>query len=165
MSDTDVDGVDGDGPKKKLSGKVLILFVVLPVLLLGAIGAGVMMFSGDDETVAEGNEHSDAGPKVEPVFYELPEFLVNLTTSGNATRYLKMRVSIELHNPDDVAKIEALLPRVLDGFQTYLRELRPEDFEGSTGMFRLKEELLRRLNIAVSPIEVHDVLFNEVIVQ
>jgi flagellar FliL protein len=46
-----------------------------------------------------------------------------------------------------------------------LRELRPEDFEGSTGMFRLKEELLRRINIAVAPIEVHDVLFNEVIVQ
>ncbi|MBV1886870.1 MAG: flagellar basal body-associated FliL family protein [Parvibaculaceae bacterium] len=165
MSDTDVDAMDGDEPKKKFSGKVLILFVVLPLLLLGGIGAGVMMFMGGEEHVAEGGEHADAGPTVEPVFYELPEFLVNLTTSGNATRYLKMRVALELHTPENVPQMEAVLPRVLDGFQIYLRELRPEDFEGSTGMFRLKEELLRRINIAVAPIEVHDVLFNEVIVQ
>ncbi len=165
MSDTDVDGTGEDGGKKMLSGKVLILFIVLPLLLLGGIGGAVMLFTGGDGAVAEGEERSASGPTVEPVFYELPEFLVNLTTSGNATRYLKMRVSIELHDPEDVAKMEAVLPRVLDGFQTYLRELRPEDFEGSTGMFRLKEELLRRLNIAVAPIQVHDVLFNEVIVQ
>lgn len=164
MSDTDVDG-QGEGAPKKFSGKVIILFIILPLLLIGGIGGAVLMFAGGDETVAEGSEASGAGPKVEPVFYELPEFLVNLTTSGNATRYLKMRVSLELHNPENVAKLEAVLPRVLDGFQTYLRELRPEDFEGSTGMFRLKEELLRRINIAVAPIEVHDVLFNEVIVQ
>lgn len=164
MSDTDVDG-QSEGAPKKFSGKVIILFIILPLLLIGGIGGAVLMFTGGDETVSEGSEASGAGPKVEPVFYELPEFLVNLTTSGNATRYLKMRVSLELHNPENVAKLEAVLPRVLDGFQTYLRELRPEDFEGSTGMFRLKEELLRRINIAVAPIEVHDVLFNEVIVQ
>ena len=165
MSETGVDAMDGEEPKKAISGKVIILFVILPLLLLGGIGGGVMMFMGGEESVAEGGEHVDAGPKVEPIFYELPEFLVNLTTSGNATRYLKMRVAVELHNPENVAEMEAVLPRVLDGFQIYLRELRPEDFEGSTGMFRLKEELLRRLNIAVAPIEVHDVLFNEVIVQ
>ena len=58
-----------------------------------------------------------------------------------------------------------VMPRVVDGFQVYLRELRPEDFQGSAGMFLLRQELLRRVNLAARPVKVTDVLFREVIVQ
>ena len=50
-------------------------------------------------------------------------------------------------------------------FQTYLRELRPSDLNGSAGMFRLKEELTKRVNYAVSPNQVSAVLFKEIVVQ
>ena len=61
--------------------------------------------------------------------------------------------------------VDEQLPRVLDGFQTYLRQLRPEDLDGSAAMLRLKEELLRRLNLAIQPPVVKDILFKEIIVQ
>jgi len=66
--------------------------------------------------------------------------------------------------PPNVA-IRPTLPRVTDIFQTYLRELRPSDLNGSAGLFRLKEELTRRVNLAVAPNQVNAVLFKEVVVQ
>jgi flagellar FliL protein len=57
------------------------------------------------------------------------------------------------------------MPRVSDVFQTYLRELRAGDLSGSAGLFRLKEELTRRVNVAVAPQQVSAVLFKEIMIQ
>jgi flagellar protein FliL len=57
------------------------------------------------------------------------------------------------------------MPRVVDQFQSYLRELRVDDLHGSAGVLRLKEELLRRINVAAAPYPVKDVLLKEMIVQ
>jgi len=100
-----------------------------------------------------------------PVFYDMPEFLVNMSAADGPIRYLKMRVAIEIPNADVLPEIELLMPRVVDGFQIYLRELRPEDLEGSAGIVRMKEELLRRINLAIEPHEIRDVLFKEVVIQ
>ena len=59
----------------------------------------------------------------------------------------------------------ALRPRIIDHFQVYLRELRVEDLRGSAGIYRLREELLARVNAAVKPTKVENVLFREVLVQ
>lgn len=169
MSDSDIDfdeeGEDGGG-KKKLSGKVIVLFIALPALVvIGGIVGGLFAFGilgGGDE---ENTEMAMVEEAVPPVFYDMPEFLVNISTGSGPTRYLKMRVSLEIPSAEILEDIELLMPRVVDGFQVYLRELRPEDLEGSAAIVRMKEELLRRLNLAVEPHEVRDVLFKEVIVQ
>jgi len=57
------------------------------------------------------------------------------------------------------------MPRVVDQFQGYLRELRIDDLKGSAGVIRLKEELLRRINVATAPYHVRDVLLKEMIIQ
>jgi flagellar FliL protein len=94
----------------------------------------------------------------------MPDFLVNLA-GPPPQHYLKMRVALQINSKEAVPQLELLMPRVLDGFQTFLRELRPEDLEGSRGMLYLKEELLRRLNLATQEPIVTDVLFKEIIVQ
>jgi flagellar FliL protein len=99
------------------------------------------------------------------VFYDLPEMLVNINTAGRTKNFLKMRVSLELANETDINRIENVLPRIVDNFQVYLRELRLEDLQGAAGMYRLREELLNRVNAAVRPAQVKDVLFKEMIVQ
>ena len=53
----------------------------------------------------------------------------------------------------------------LDHFQVFLRELRVDDLNGSAGIYRIKEELLRRVSIAVYPVEIRDVLFKEMLIQ
>jgi len=153
-----------------------LMFVVAPavlgVILLGG-GAYYFLFMGEEPAPAEGaaaGEHGAAAAEhaeaEHPTFVEVPEILVNLATTGDKPAYLKLTVSLELKGGEEAAHaLEPVLPRVVDQFQTYLRELRVEDLSGSAAMFRLKEELLRRVNMAVEPVEVKDVLFKEMIVQ
>lgn len=157
----DTDGAEGAPVKRKLSGKVLILYIVLPLVILIGAGVGVFMsglLGGGDEA------HEEEQVVVVPVFYDLPDFLVNL--SGDAPQhFLKMKVTLQIVDAEASKRLDAELPRILDAFQIFLRELRPEDIEGSAGMLRVKEELLRRINLAVQPPLVIDILFREVIVQ
>lgn len=167
---------EGEGKaKKKLSGKTLIMFIALPALLLLLGGGGAawfFLFKGDPEA----DMHAEAGMEGEHggsnmfdpshlIFFPMPEILVNLNTSDGRNMYLKLNVELELREGADLEALEAVMPRVIDKFQVYLRELRIEDLKGSTGMFRIKEELLRRVNIAVRPLVVQDVLFKELIIQ
>ena len=146
--------------KKKKFPLKMILIAVAALLVLGGGGAGAYLFfghSGGDK------KHADAKPAV---FVDLPDVLVNLSNTGtDRTQYLKVKVVLELPNQELVAQIKPLMPRVMDAFQTYLRELRPTDLDGSAGLYRLKEELTRRVNAAVAPNRITAVLFKEVVVQ
>jgi len=147
-------------PKRKLSLK-LIIIVVGAVAVLGGGGAGAyFMFGGTkDHTVA-------AAPPKPAVFVDVPDVLVNLSgTSGERTQYLKVKIVLELGDATLTAPVQSAMPRVMDAFQTYLRELRPTDLDGSAGLYRLKEELTRRVNLAVAPNRVNAVLFKEIVVQ
>ena len=104
-------------------------------------------------------------PAGEAVFLDLPELLVNLNTGGRKATFLKMRVALELEKKEQVPAVEKLMPRIVDNFQVYLRELRIEDLKGSAGMYRLKEELMARVSAAIAPAKVNDVLFKEMLVQ
>ena len=156
--------------RKRLSGKKLILFVVLPLLLVVGAAAG-LWFSG-----ALGPLMSGVGPAAEPVqvqeqratqtvYWDLPDILVNLRTDGPRPSFLKISISLELERAEDRAAIEKVMPRVTDTFQVYLRELRADQLQGSAGLIRLREELLSRINAAVRPARVRDVLFKEMLIQ
>jgi flagellar FliL protein len=152
---------EGAKPKKKLSPKMMIIAAGGLVVLLGG-GAGAYLFFG----------HSGAEKPKEAVvkpatFVDLPDVLVNLSNTGGADRaqYLKVKIVLELPDAELVPKIQPLMPRVVDAFQTYLRELRPTDLDGSAGLYRLKEELTRRVNAVVAPSHITAVLFKEIVVQ
>ena len=163
------DGTDEESGGKR---KKIILFVVLPVLLLLGIGIGAAVMLGafssepppTDENAQEKEEEFEV-PVIQTTFFEIPDLIVNLNTSGRKSAFLKIKISLEITDPADIDTINQLLPRIVDNFQVYLRELRIEDLQGSAGMYRLHEELLRRVNIAVRPAKVKDVLFKEMLVQ
>lgn len=171
--DDDGEGAGGGDSKK------LILFVVLPVLiLLGVVGglfvAGVfdplLKSEPKEEVVEEGGaeeevvEEEGDGKGGSP-FVEIPTMIVNLNTDDGEPRYLRLTVQLELKRSKDAPKVEAVIPRVVDQFQTYLRELRVRDLRGSAGIYRLQMELLWRVNQAAAPVEVKDVLFQEILIQ
>ena len=166
-ADADIDYDDDfDTKKKKLSGKKIVLFFILPCLLLAGGGAGVVM-SGllDGEETGKKAPHTAQPVEIKTVFFDLPEMLVNLNSTGRRPNFLKIQVSLELTSDDAVESLKALSPRIVDNFQVYLRELRVEDLRGSAGIYRLREELLARVNSAVRPTKVKDVLFKEMLVQ
>lgn len=163
------EGLEGDEltdglEQKKFSGKkIVIAAVAAVVIIVGALIAFMMSGSDEDQNIeGEGQgEHADAAV----VFYDLPEMLVNMNTGTRQASYLKIQVALELNDPLVLDQLDQLSPRIIDIFQVYLRELRLEDLDGSAGMFRLKEELLKRANASVAPIHINDILFREMIVQ
>ncbi len=113
-----------------------------------------------------GGEHSEGeGGEGSASFLQIPDMLVNLTSTDGQNRYLRLSVQLELANEADKSAVEAVMPRVVDQFQTYLRELRVKDLRGSAGIYRLQIELLNRVNTAAYPVEVKDVLFQEILIQ
>jgi flagellar FliL protein len=79
--------------------------------------------------------------------------------------YLKAKIVLEVEDAKLADQVRPLLPRVMDAFQTYLREMRSSDLEGSAGLYRVRDELTRRVNLAVAPSKINAVLFKEIVVQ
>ena len=148
-------------PAKKLPLKLIIIAVVGLLVLGGGGGGAYFMMAKPKEAQAA------AVPMVKPpVYLDLPDVLVNLANTGaDRTQYLKVKITLEMTDQIMVQQVQPVMPRVMDAFQTYLRELRPTDLEGSAGLYRLKEELTRRVNAAISPSRVNAVLFKEIVVQ
>jgi flagellar FliL protein len=166
----DDDDLSTDGlPRKKFSGKKLVLFVILPLVLLIGAGAGIYFSGVLDMLLGKKHEEhvEEKPPEVEgpPVFYDLPDMLVNLNSTGKRPAFLKIKISIQVSKREDIPAVEHVLPRIVDNFQVYLRELRLEDLKGSAGMYRLRQELLLRITAAAYPVKVKDVLFREMLVQ
>lgn len=173
VSDGDDDEGGGAPPEKGGKKKLIIIVGLLFLVVVGGLAAayftGLMdpvlkMIIGDDAVSGEAKKEEGA-QEGRAVFYDLQELLVNLNTGGRKSSFLKIRISLELDTSEDIPKIESVMPRIVDNFQTYLRELRIDDLKGSAGMYRLREELLIRVNAAASPAKIKDVLFKEMLVQ
>ncbi len=177
MADEDEDdvpeeGEDGEEAAAPSGGKKKLIIIVAVVILLVVGGLAGAYFTGLLDPVIEmvigppteggGSEEGPSGPSV---FMELQPLTVNLNTSGRKARFIKIQVSLELEKEEDRPKIESVMARVMDRFNVYLRELRVEDLSGSAGMYRLREELLARIRVAVAPAKIKDILFKEMLIQ
>ncbi|MBN8871310.1 MAG: flagellar basal body-associated FliL family protein [Rhodospirillales bacterium] len=156
-------------PKKK-SGKGKLILLAVPLLLAGLLAGlwftGILpglLGLGEHEAGHAGAETVKAAPP--PVFVDLPEIVANLNSGSNRQSYLKLQARLEVAKPEDVERIKAAMPRLQDMFQTYLREMRPEELRGSAGTYRLREELIVRANLAAAPARVTDVLFTQMLIQ
>jgi flagellar protein FliL len=151
--------------KRKLSLK-LILMAAIGLIVICALGGGgyYFIFGGHGKEEAAAAAAKETKPVV---FLDMPDVLVNLssTGAGDRTQYLKVKVTLELPDQAMSAQLQPIMPRLIDAFQTYLRELRPTDLDGSAGLYRLKEELTRRVNAAIAPSRINAVLFKEIVVQ
>ena len=99
------------------------------------------------------------------VFYTLPDLLVNIQAPDGRPTFLKLKLTLEMHDYALAEHLQAEMPRMQDMFQTFLRELRPEDLAGSAGSFQLRAEILRRVNLIAAPGKVDAVLIEEMLVQ
>ena len=148
-------------PKRAGKRKLLLaLPVLMAVLGGGAWASGIVpkMFRTVEASAPEQAHRA-------PVFMELPEIVANLNAGARRTSFIKLKARLELARPEDQAAVQAALPRILDLFQTYLREMRPEELRGTASTYRLREELIARTNIAAHPARVIGVLFTELLVQ
>ena len=167
------DKPDGENEQSAVKSKFAFLKFKLPPIsmkwmIIGGAGLLVLVGGGGGAYFFfAAPAHKEPPVVAKPAtFVDLPDVLVNLSnTGGDRTQYLKVKIVLELPDATLVPQIQPLMPRVMDAFQTYLRELRPTDLDGSAGLYRLKEELTRRVNAAVAPNRITAVLFKEIVVQ
>lgn len=158
------EGQEGGGGKKKL---IIILLVGLIIVCAAAAGGFYFLkgSSGEEHGVEEAHVSEDVAPvPTESHYFDLPDLTVNLASAGG-NRFLRLKVVLEVGSAEDLARLEQVRPRIIDDFQVYLRELRPEDLRGSAGSYRLRHDLLLRANQAAQPARVVNVLFKEFLVQ
>ncbi|MCP4394020.1 MAG: flagellar basal body protein FliL [Alphaproteobacteria bacterium] len=160
-ADADAESTE-EHPKKKKSNILIIAVLVLVVVIAGLVGFLVLQ-SGDDEEPKEKTKKEEV--IAPPVFYSLKELVVSLSGNTSNIRYLKLVLDFELEKAEDQAVVEQLQPKIVDEYQTYLRQLRLEDLRGSVGTYRLKESLLLRANQVVQPVQVKNVLIKEMLIQ
>lgn len=155
------EGEEGGEPTKKSKKKLIIIGAAALIVLLIAGGAAMFLMGGDEHAEEEGHEK----PEAEMIYFDMPQMLVNLNTSGKQTSFIKATITLELADKTHVPMVEANLPRLMDSYNTFMREMRPDDLYGSSGVYRLREELLLRANKLLAPAEVSDVLFREILIQ
>jgi flagellar FliL protein len=150
------------GKLKGLLGKVLGLN---KFVLIGVVAGLVLVLGGGSYFMFSGHKEPDAKAAPKSVFFDLPEMTVNLSASPERPQYLRVKIILEADNNAVIDAVKPVMPRVVDAFQVHLRELRMTDLEGSAGLYRLREELTRRVNLAIAPNRIRAVLFKEIVVQ
>jgi flagellar FliL protein len=152
-------------PASKSNKKKLIIIVVAVLVLLAAGGGGAAWFllgkkGGAKPAVAAAEKHEG-----KEAFVDVPAMLVNLRTSDGNPHYLKVHFMLVAGPNATEQSLKDQIPLVLDAFQPFLRELRPEDLAGSAAVFRIKEELLARTHDALGDGMVDDILIQDLIQQ
>lgn len=182
-----VEGEDGEAaqPKKKLSLKMLIIIGAAALVVLGG-GGGAAFFllkpkpdataAGKAHKAKKGGKDDKAGKDAKGgaaqvregpdgvLFYTMPDIVVNMQTADGRPTFLKLKLTLELPDQEGVDALEPNMPRLQDMFQTFLRELRPEDLSGSQGSYQLRMELLRRVNLVIAPSKANAVLIEEMLI-
>ena len=182
------EGGEGDAAKKKGLPLKLIIIAAAGVLVLGGAGTGAFLMFGphappgkadahkskpkkkkDDKKKEGGKDADKNGPVIAEgpdgvVFYTLPDIVVNMQAADGKPTFLKLKLTLELPDQDTVDVIEPNRPRLQDMFQTFLRELRPEDLAGSQGSYQLRMEILRRVNLVIAPAKINSVLIEEMLI-
>ncbi|MCP4936442.1 MAG: flagellar basal body-associated protein FliL [bacterium] len=170
MADTDevndeeiADGEESaeeDGKQKKFPMMMIIIGAAVVVLVGGAGGAYFMGLFGGGPMDAQKSE-----AQAPSIYFDIPEMVVNLASGRKRPQYLKLKIAIEADSQENIDALTPKMPRIQDMFLIYLREMRGSDLEGSAGVYRLKNELMRRINITIHPAEIKRVLFKEMIIQ
>jgi flagellar protein FliL len=182
------EGEEGEKPKKKLP-MMFIIAGAAALVVLGGGGAGAYFLFLKPKPEAAAAAGKDAKKKPEKkkggkegdkkddktaavvkegpdgvLFYTIPDVVVNMQTADGRPTFLKLKLTLEMPNQDAVDDLEPNMPRLQDMFQTFLRELRPEDLSGSQGSYQLRMEILRRVNLVIAPSKANAVLIEEMLI-
>ena len=149
-------GAKQPGKRKKL--------MLAAVVVIGLSGMGAAYATGLMGRLTSGKAGASAEAGI-PGSVDLPEIVANLNAGSRRSAFVRIKARLELASKSDEPFVLAAQPKMQDLFQTYLRDMRPEELRGSAGTYRLREELIARANIAVAPARVTEILFVEMLVQ
>lgn len=163
-ADVDTDGAEEGAAVAKGGRRRLLIIAGAGVVAVLIVGGALYFFLGIGKSAPNAPVAVPAAA-VPSFIFNLPEMTVNLNTEGHGEAFMKVTIALEVADQAMMTEIQPRMAKVVDAFQVYLRELGPSDLQGSAGIYRLKEELLRRVNVAIAPAQIQGILFKELLVQ
>ncbi len=184
MEEAPEGGEEQQAPKKSKSK--LVIVIVIAVLLVALIGVGgyvAVSMLGGKKPAAEGGpeaaapaeggaEHGGQAGGAEEggsegkmgLFISLDPFIVNLS-SDMGKRYLKVTMQLELARPEMTNEVNNRMPQIKDAVITVLSSKSADELLTIEGKFRLKEQILTRVNNLLTTGVVKNVFFVEFVIQ
>ncbi len=152
-----------DGPavparvRVRTPGKHIVLFSLAVTFM---IAIATLVLSRADFRLPEGGISSAGAPPVEETFVAdlSPDALGRL-------RLVRLEVKIDASAPGVRRALADKSPQLRERIAFFLRELSPEDLDGSEAQERLKAELLRRVNLTIAPEAADDVVIQSLMIQ
>ena len=160
----DADAIVRPEKKRKFSKKALILAGGSLIFLVGGGAAAFAAWQNYAGELAAAGPAPASGTDSSS-YIEVPQMIVNLRSSDGQARFLKLRFIVVASSSGKVESIKDRLPVLLDALQPFLRELRPDDLNGSAAVFRIKEEMLSRAQQSLGAGVVRDVLIQDLVQQ
>ena len=152
------------------AGRRWLAILAATLLLVIGSGGGAYVAGLLDPLVGllgeagEGPEEA-AAPPGPSVYFELPEMKVDLKPSKNRRIYINLIVVMELADEEGKARLQEFQPRIVDAFQSYLRDQDRADLVGKAGAERVRLEFLTIVNSIMAPARLRNVLFNKILLQ
>ena len=143
----------------------LNLFWRLLLLMWLGLSCCATCMHASEEGAEGGKEASEPTETYTGIYVVVPDILSNLHGDDTRNHFLKLCLTFEAKTNADAKKMNEIMPVIVDQFLVYLRELRIDDLKGAEGLFLLKQQLLDRANVILSPVVVSRVLFREILVQ
>lgn len=158
-------GAEGGVVEKKSNKKIILAALLFVSVIVGGITVFILKGKKAEEAAQVVGGEKKIQEANLPIFTEMDEMIINLNTEGKNISFMKIKVTLEVKDKENLEVIKKLEPRIKDVMQVYLRELRPSEVQGSVGIYRLREEILLRINKVVYPAEIQDILFSNILVQ
>lgn len=163
----EADIAEDDAPKK--SKLPLILGFVLALVGGGggffAVSSGMLFGNAPESDTEEAAKETPAKAEatkqeaLAATFIPLDPLVVSISANG-AARFLRFTAQLEVAAEHE-EEVTAVLPRVVDVMNGYLRAVEPADLEDPTILIRIRGQLLRRIQVVVGPDRVKDLLVME----
>lgn len=145
------------GPAKNKTRLIIVLAVILAILACIGISYYAMKKKAPDVEMKNSLQST--------MFIPIEEVTVNLRTNDDSHSWLRVKVTLEVHGKNNYDVAVKMMPKIIDVFQTYLKELRKTDLDGSFGIYKMKDEMLMRINTMLYPAQIEGVFFQEIIMQ
>jgi flagellar protein FliL len=163
MAEQQVSEVRADDVPAKKKGVLKILVIgVLAVMVAGGAGYfffGKTLMGGSKATVSQNHEEKkEVGPIV-----ALEPFIINV--SGNASRFVKISVAVELGNDKAVEHTKKMIPVIRDTMLTVLGSKAPETFTDVAGRATMKKELFDGISGLFKGSDLKGVYITDIIMQ
>ncbi len=171
---TDAVDIAEAAPAAKPKGKLELIIEVVLALALGggsfyAIRSGLFdptaLFGGGGggghgSADGHGSGHEAAAAVAGDIAFVAMDPIMISLPPGSTARHLRFAGQLEVA-PENAATVAALMPRVLDVLNTYLRAVEVRDLEDPSALARLRAQMLRRIQVVTGEGQVNDLLVTE----